>query len=105
MAKMGFVPLFCRWIKECISIASFSILVNETPTGYILPKKGLRQRDPLSPYLFLLCTDEFSMLIMNGLEQGVLNGFRVLPNGVTITPLFFADDSVLFGNAIVDEAQ
>lgn len=42
MAKLGFRPLCCRWVKECISTASFSILVNGNLTRYILPQRGLR---------------------------------------------------------------
>ena len=45
------------------------------------------------------------MLIRNGLEHGALNGYRVKTDGNPITHLFFADDSVLFGNASVEEAQ
>ncbi|KAM1159323.1 hypothetical protein ACFX19_033078 [Malus domestica] len=68
MVKMGFASLFYGWIKECISTSSFSILVNGSTTGCIMPKRGLRQGDPLSPYLFLLCTEGFSMLIREGVE-------------------------------------
>ncbi|XP_070679310.1 uncharacterized protein [Malus domestica] len=65
MAKLGFDPMFCKRIKECVSTASYSILVNGAPTGYILPQRGLRQGDPLSLFLFLLCTERFSALIRN----------------------------------------
>ncbi|KAM1103736.1 hypothetical protein ACFX2I_012167 [Malus domestica] len=41
MAKMGFAPLFCNWIKECVSTVSFSILINGNPTGFIRPNRGL----------------------------------------------------------------
>ncbi|KAM1733659.1 hypothetical protein PS1_019337 [Malus domestica] len=105
MAKLGFVPLFCNWIKECISTASFSILVNGNPTGFVLPKRGLRQGDPLSPYLFLLCTKGLSMLIRRGMERGALHGFRVSTNGNPISHLFFTDDSVLYGHASVEKAK
>lgn len=73
--------------------------------GYILPQKGLRQGDPISPYLFLICTEGFSALIRNGMEIGALHGFRVTPNGVPILHLFFVDDSVLFCDVSVEKAQ
>ncbi|CAN6576692.1 unnamed protein product [Malus baccata var. baccata] len=105
MSKMGFAPLFCNRVKECISTVSFSILINGLPTGYIQPQRGLRQGDPLSPFLFLICTEGFSSLIRKGMERGVLHGYKFTPNGIPLTHLFFADDSVLFGNATVEEAQ
>ncbi|CAN6570393.1 unnamed protein product [Malus baccata var. baccata] len=105
MAKFGFALLFCNWIKECISTASFSILINGNPNGFILPERGLRQGDPLSSYLFLLCTEGLSMLIRRGMERGALHGFRVSANGNPISHLFFADDSVLFGHASMEEAN
>ncbi|KAM2624892.1 hypothetical protein TB1_031827 [Malus domestica] len=105
MSSLGFAPLFCSWIKECISSVSFSVLINGSPTGYFRPNRGLRQGDPLSSFLFLLCTEGFSMLIRRSLERGVLHGFKISPTGVPLTHLFFADDSVVFGNAYVEEAE
>ncbi|CAN6691212.1 unnamed protein product [Malus baccata var. baccata] len=105
MASLGFAPLFCSWIKECISTVSFSVLINGSPTGFFRPNRGLRQGDPLSPFLFLLCTEGFSMLIRRSLERGALHGFKISPTGVPLTHLFFADDSMVFGNASVEEAE
>ncbi|KAM2022219.1 hypothetical protein ACFX16_044148 [Malus domestica] len=105
MVSLGFAPLFYSWIKECISTVSFSVLINGSPTGYFRPERGLRQGDPLSPFLFLLCTEGFSMLITRSLEQGALHGFKISPTRVPLTHLFFADDSVVFGNASVEEAK
>ncbi|KAM1121101.1 hypothetical protein ACFX19_002869 [Malus domestica] len=76
MIKLGFTLMFCNRVKECISTVSFSILINGSPTGYILPKRGLRQEDPLSPFLFLIYTEGFSMLIRKGLEHGVFHGYK-----------------------------
>ncbi|CAN6583607.1 unnamed protein product [Malus baccata var. baccata] len=105
MASLGFPPLFCSWIKECISTVSFSVLINGSPTGFFRPNRGLRQGDPLSPFLFLLCTEGLSMLIRRSLERGSLHGFKISPTSVPLTHLFFADDSVVFGNASVEEAE
>ncbi|KAM1174400.1 hypothetical protein ACFX19_027537 [Malus domestica] len=105
MTKLGFASMFCNRVKECISTVSFSILINGSPTGYIQPTRGLRQGDPLSPFLFLICAEGFSNLIRKGMERGALHGYKITPNGTPITHLFFTDDSVLFGNATFEEAQ
>lgn len=65
MERLGFQSQFISLIMNCVSSTSFSILVNGTPTGHILPTQGLRQRDPLSPHLFLLCTEGLVSLLEN----------------------------------------
>ena len=57
MEKMGFGEKWVTLIMECISTVSYSILVNGEPKGDIKPSRGIRQGDPLSPYMFLLCSE------------------------------------------------
>ena len=57
MLKMGFNARWVGLIMSCINSASYSILVNGVPKGDIRPLRGIRQRDPLSPYLFLICSE------------------------------------------------
>ncbi|XP_065622526.1 uncharacterized protein LOC136064552 [Quercus suber] len=63
MEKMGFHEKWIKLIMHCITSVSYSILVNGVAYGNIIPTRGLRQGDPISPYIFLLCADGFSSLI------------------------------------------
>ena len=57
MVKMGFNENWVALVMSCINSASYSILVNEVPKDDIRPTRGFRQGDPLSPYLFLICSE------------------------------------------------
>ena len=83
----------------CISTTSFSILINASPIGFFRSSRGLRQGDPLSPYLFVLEMEAFSFLIDIAASEGYLPRFKVVGrNGgmEQIIPLLFADDTLVF---------
>ena len=99
MEKMGF---HSRWISltmMCIRSVTYSILINGEPHGLIKPSRGLRQGDPLSPYLFLLCAEGLHHMIKHAEQLKQLEGVSICHNGPKITHLFFADDSLLFCKA------
>ena len=99
MSRMGFHQKWISLMTECISTVSYSILVNGEPHGYIKPSRGLRQGDPLSPYLFLLCAEGLHSLINKAGRDGDIQGVSLCREGPQITHLFFADDSLLFSKA------
>lgn len=77
MIQMGFND---RWVDlqmECISSVTYSLLINEEPTGNIKPSQGIRQRDPLSPYLFLLCSDGLHRMIKKVAGNGDIQGVSI----------------------------
>ncbi|RVW88357.1 LINE-1 retrotransposable element ORF2 protein [Vitis vinifera] len=77
MEKMGFGTKWREWIWSCISTAKFSVLVNGEPAGFFLSSKGLRQGDPLSPYLFIMGMEVLSALIRRAVEGGCITGCRI----------------------------
>lgn len=86
----------CRmWIKGCMSKTNFS-LINRRPRGKIIAQHGLRQGDPLSPFLFTLISDALSRLIHFCTEKNILRGFNFGCNDVELTHLQYADDVLVF---------
>ena len=86
-------------IMSCISSVSYSVLLNGQLVGNIKPSRGLRQGDPLSPYLFLIYAMGLQSLLTKAEVEGHIRGVAICRNGPKISHLFFADDSVLFCSA------
>lgn len=97
--KLGFADSWTDLIMRCVSTVSYSILVNGQPSETFLPQRGLRQGDPLSPYLFLICAEAFSSLIHKAENHAEITGIKVARHAPPISHLFFADDSILFFRA------
>jgi hypothetical protein len=64
LSKLGFHSTWINWIRMCITSPSFSILLNGSPYGTFIPERGLRQRDPFSPFLFILGSEVLSRLLL-----------------------------------------
>ncbi|XP_026398414.1 uncharacterized protein LOC113294224 [Papaver somniferum] len=79
----------------CVSTVSYSILLNGIPTGFFQPERGLRQGDPLSPYLYIICSEALSSYIDSLQKKGVVEGIKVCKDSPEMTHLLFADDSLL----------
>ncbi|KAK2354861.1 hypothetical protein QL285_092328 [Trifolium repens] len=103
LTTMGFPNNLVNTIMNCVSSVSFSILVNGQPSHYFKPNRGIRQGDPLSPYLFILCADVFSGMITKAQNQSSINGIAIAQTAPKVSHLFFADDSIIFCRAKKDE--
>ena len=73
----------------CVKTISYSFLVNGDPYGMIFPKKGIRQVDPLSPFLFLLCMEGLNGLIKKVELQGDIHGYSFCRRGPKLMHLLF----------------
>ncbi|XP_023633877.1 uncharacterized protein LOC111829331 [Capsella rubella] len=100
LRKMGFAEKWISWIKFCISSVEYRVLINGQPQGHIIPGRGLRQGDPLSPYLFILCTE---VLIANIRKAKLITGIKVANKCPQVSHLLFADDSLFFCRAVSDQ--
>ena len=99
MRRLGFAECWINLIMTCVNTVSYSILINGQPHGHIIPTRDLRQGDPLSPYLFILCAEGLSNLISKAEMNGRVLGLPITRGGTKIGHLFFADDSLLFCKA------
>lgn len=105
MQKMGFDEKWVALMMECISSVSYSILINGEPTNVIRPSRGIRQGDPLSPYLFLLCIKGLHSLLHQVATAGQIRGVSICKKGPRLTHLVFANDSLIFCRASMQECQ
>jgi len=98
MVKTGFPTLWRKWIKECIGTTTSSVLVNGSPTDEFSLGRGLRQGDPLSPFLFLLAVEGFHVLMDSLSHNNLYKGNKVGRNDpVVVSHLQFADDTLILG--------
>ena len=96
---MGFGIKWISWIKLCITTASFSVLVNGNPIGFFRSSRGLRQGDPLSPYLFVFGMEAFSILIEKASTRSFLSGHKFVGRSdetLQISHILFANDTLVF---------
>ncbi|KAL6228109.1 hypothetical protein ACLB2K_002063 [Fragaria x ananassa] len=105
MRQMGFDRRWIEMVLRCVQTVSYSFVVNGEVRGMVQPQRGLRQGDSISPYLFLLCAEAFSRLIMEAEARGHLHGVKIYPRAPTISHLLFADDSFVFFRATEEECE
>ena len=86
---------FIGWVYQCISTASFTISVNGSSSGFFESTNGIRQGDPMSPYIFVLAMEAFSRLLLSRFESELI-GYHPMTSDLKLTHLMFADDVMIF---------
>jgi hypothetical protein len=118
MWALGFDRKVVDLVHQCISTIQFTFLLNGTKSSSFTPARGLRQGDPLSSYLFIMCADVLERLINREVARGSIKGVKLgLGAGgsikgvklglgaATISKLFYADDVLLFCCAKISEVD
>jgi hypothetical protein len=105
MLKLGFSSTWVALVMRLVSTVSFSVLFNGTPQEEFYPSRGIRQGDPISPYLFLLAAEGLSCLLKNSVQSSELDGLKVATSAPAVNHLLFADDSLLFFKASSEGAR
>nr|GEU41504.1 reverse transcriptase domain, reverse transcriptase zinc-binding domain protein [Tanacetum cinerariifolium] len=95
LVKLGFGQKWCSWIKACLISSRASILVNGSPTFEFSINRGLRQGDPLSPFLFILIMEGLYNALADAVTKGLISGVTLNNSNISISHLFYADDVII----------
>ncbi|CAN1127629.1 LINE-1 reverse transcriptase homolog [Linum perenne] len=101
LEHMGFGERWINQIRACVSTASFSVLVNGESSGYFRSSRGLRQGDPLSPFLFIVVMEVLSGILNILQDEGHITGFCMNEDrGIgKVNHILYADDAIVFCEA------
>eukprot|EP00253_Pinus_taeda_P009202 PITA_09202 len=105
LESFGFSRRWIDWIHSLISSPNFSILVNGTPSKTFTASRGIRQGDPLSPFLFILAAEGLGRFIKKEREANIIKGLKLWGNNLPLTHQQFVDDIMLFGEPTVKEVK
>nr|GEX14572.1 RNA-directed DNA polymerase, eukaryota [Tanacetum cinerariifolium] len=92
----GFGEKWYKWIQSCLYSSRGSVLVNESPTKEFQFHKGLKQGDPLSPFLFILVMESLHISFQRVVDASLFNRIK-LDSSLQISHLFYADDAIFMG--------
>ncbi|KAL2240827.1 UNVERIFIED_CONTAM: hypothetical protein Sindi_0723900 [Sesamum indicum] len=105
MEMFGFPITFVKWIEECVTTPSFSVRLNGKPHGFFRGARGLRQGDPLSPYLFVLVMEVLHLGFLQLIDKEEIFSYHWKCEAARIFQLGFADDVILFCRADMDSLR
>jgi hypothetical protein len=102
LRRFGFGEKWRSWMKACICSGNMSVLVNGCPTEEICIKRGLKQGDPLAPFLFLIVAEGLGALMRMAVTRGRFQPFKVGRGKYPVSILQYADDTLCIGEASVE---
>ena len=105
MRSLGFHDKWISLIIMCMTMVSYLVLINDEPKGKITSSRGLRQGDPISPFLFLIYAEGLSAMLKKEEATGHIKGISVCRRAPRISHLLFADDSIVFCSATIKESN
>ncbi|GJS11827.1 putative RNA-directed DNA polymerase [Tanacetum coccineum] len=94
---MGFGSRWRKWVASYLNSSSISILVNGSPTDEFIIERGVRQGDPLSPFLFILAAEGLNALLKEAVDLYIIKGIRAGAGEVVVSHLQYVDDTIIFG--------
>ena len=89
MEKLGFADRIRDLIMRCVSMVTYSVKINGVLRGHIILSRGIRQGDPLSPYLFLSCAEGLFALIQSAVNRRQMEGVKICKGGPRLALFFF----------------
>ncbi|GKC13710.1 RNA-directed DNA polymerase, eukaryota [Tanacetum coccineum] len=96
LRKFGFVDKWCKWIQCCLHSSRGSIIINGSPMDEFKFGKGLKQGDPLSPFLFILIMETLHLSFQRVVNAGMFHGIK-LGGTLNLSHMFYADDAIFVG--------
>ncbi|XP_057747939.1 uncharacterized protein LOC130967135 [Arachis stenosperma] len=103
MEELGFSNEWVRLVMSCVKSVTYRFKINRKLSSRIIPQRGIRQGDPLSPYLFILAAESFTILMEKARRDRLISGIRLAQSASVITHLLFADDCIIFAGAEEEE--
>ncbi|XP_021726831.1 uncharacterized protein LOC110693957 [Chenopodium quinoa] len=101
IVKNDIVNYVINWWHGLVDISE----MNGDLVGDVKPQRGIRQGDPMSPYLFLLVADAFSCMLSKAVADGTIHGVKICSGASCISHLLFEDDNILFARATDTECR
>ncbi|KHN44526.1 LINE-1 reverse transcriptase like, partial [Glycine soja] len=98
LKRMGFCESWRKWINGCLNTATISILINGSPSKEFTPKRGLRQGDPLAPFLFNIVVEGLTGLMRSAVSKNLFRSYLVGSLKEEVNILQYADDTLFFGD-------